>query len=254
VIGSVARFTVLGPITRPVGWVGRGIDRRAREMLAGPGRQLALSALDATLAGVDGAVRSPFAQDALDRVLGSALADDLLDRLVARAADSPEAERAARRVIDSRLFDAVLRQLLESEGLWLLVDEIAGSPAVTNAISQQSVGFANQMAGVVRDRSRTADDRLERLARRFTRRAARSDAPAVEAPGAAGSGAVAPGVDGPAAVAPGVDGPAVVASGVDGPGIDGPGVRANGAHRDAVPPDGADAVVADPQAPSLENQ
>jgi len=32
------------------------------------------------------------------------------------------------------------------------------------------------MAGVMRDRSRTADDRLERLARRFTRRAARIEA------------------------------------------------------------------------------
>jgi hypothetical protein len=61
-------------------------------------------------------------------------------------------------------------RLLESEDLWLLVDEVARSPSVTEAISHQGVGFAEQMAGVVRARSRTADARVERLARRVLRR------------------------------------------------------------------------------------
>ena len=39
-------------------------------------------------------------------------------------------------------------ELLENDGLWVVVEEIAQSPAVTAAIGQQGVGFANQ-AGMV---------------------------------------------------------------------------------------------------------
>jgi hypothetical protein len=65
------------------------------------------------------------------------------------------------RLIDSPLVDEAVARLLESEDLWLLVDEIAASPAVTEAISKQSVSFAGQVAGAVRTRSLSADDRLE---------------------------------------------------------------------------------------------
>jgi hypothetical protein len=44
------------------------------------------------------------------------------------------------------------------------------SPAVTAAITQQSVGFADQVAGELGERSRQADARLERIARRLLRR------------------------------------------------------------------------------------
>jgi hypothetical protein len=84
--------------------------------------------------------------------------------------ESPQAERLVARVIESRLLDEAVTRLLESEELWLLVDEVARSPSVTEAISHQGVGFAEQMAGVMRDRSRTADARVERLARRLLRR------------------------------------------------------------------------------------
>src|SRR5450755_2220360 len=125
---------LVGVVVGPVGRISGGIDRRARGLLGGPGRQAVLAGVELVL-------------------------------------ESAAAERLVRGVMESRLIDAVLAELLESDGLWVMIEEIAQSPAVTNAISQQGVGFANQMAGVVRDRSRTADDRLERLARRFTRRA-----------------------------------------------------------------------------------
>jgi uncharacterized RDD family membrane protein YckC len=48
-----------------------------------------------------------------------------------------------------------------------MVDEIAHSPAVTDAIGEQSVGFAEQVAGQVRVRSQRADARVERVARRL---------------------------------------------------------------------------------------
>ena len=142
-----------------------------------PVRQLAsrtlLSGLDGALLGLDAALRTDLAKEAADRILSSALVEEILDRLVGRAVDSPEAERLVGRVIDSRLVDEAVLRLLESDGLWLLVEKIAQSPAVTEAISQQSLGFADQMASVVRDRSRTADDRLERFVTRLARRRAR---------------------------------------------------------------------------------
>src|SRR5450755_619706 len=188
---------LVGVVGGPVGRISGGIDRRARGLLGGPGRQAVLAGVDLVLWGVDGVVRSSLAEEVVDRVAASALADGLLDRVLAsasadgvldrvvasaladgvldrvveRVVESAAAERLVRGVMESRLIDAVLAELLESDGLWVMIEEIAQSPAVTNAISQQGVGFANQMAGVVRDRSRTADDRLERLARRFTRRA-----------------------------------------------------------------------------------
>ena len=126
---------------------------------------------------LDDVLASPLTREALERVLASPLCDDLLERVIGRAVDSPEAERLVGRLIDSPLVEAALRDLLENEAFWVIVEEIAQSPAVTAAISQQGVGFANQMAGVVRQRSGAADDRLERLARRFARRAPRPAMP-----------------------------------------------------------------------------
>ena len=73
-------------------------------------------------------------------------------------------------MLDSRLIDEAVHRLLEGEELWLVVDEIAQSPAVTEAITRQSIGFADQVAGGVRGRSRNADAWLERAARRALRR------------------------------------------------------------------------------------
>jgi hypothetical protein len=100
-----------------------------------------------------------------------------LERAVERALDSAAAERLVRQVIESRLLDEAVRRLLESEELWLLVEEIARSPAVSEAITQQSMGFADQVAGGVRAGSRRADVWLERAARRALRRAPAEDAP-----------------------------------------------------------------------------
>jgi hypothetical protein len=143
---------------------------------------------DAALAALDAALASRLGAEAVDRVLGSQLAtravskalegpladvlleDPEFERLVARAIDSPATERVLVRVLESRLVDEAVRRVLEGEELWLVVDEIAQSPAVTEAITRQSVGFADQVAEQVRDRSKSADARLERIARRALRR------------------------------------------------------------------------------------
>jgi hypothetical protein len=106
----------------------------------------------------------------LERIVVAAIESPGAARLGDRLLDSPQAERLVARVIESRLVDEAVARLLESKDLWLLVDEVARSPSVTEAISHQSMGFAEEMAGVVRERSHKADARVERLARRLFRR------------------------------------------------------------------------------------
>jgi hypothetical protein len=176
-----------------------------REIVMAPiraaGRQaetVALGALDAVLASrltaeaLDRVLASDLARGALGRALEGPLVEALardvvryavverladvigedpeLERIVARAVDSAAMERMVVRVLESKLVDEAVRRLLEGEELWLVVDEIAQSPAVTEAIARQSVSFADQVAGQVRDRSRSADARLERAAKRVLRR------------------------------------------------------------------------------------
>jgi hypothetical protein len=107
------------------------------------------------------------AEDGIDRAIANGLVERIVDRLLAEGI----VERTVDRVFDERrVVDEMVKRLIESEALWVLVEEIAASPAVTDAITRQSVGFADQVAGEVRDRSRRADARLERVARRALRR------------------------------------------------------------------------------------
>ena len=114
-----------------------------------------------------------------DRLLSEGLVEQTTARVlegeefeyvVQAALESPTVERLIATAIESRLLDQAVVRLLESDDLWLVVDEIASSPAVTTAIAQQSVSFADQVAGGVRARSRNADAWLERRARRALRR------------------------------------------------------------------------------------
>jgi hypothetical protein len=86
--------------------------------------------------------------------------------------DSDGMDRLVAQVLASRLLDRSVARVLASDELWLVVEEIAQSPAVTAAISQQGAGFADQIAGEVGERSRRADAWLERAARRMLHRPA----------------------------------------------------------------------------------
>jgi hypothetical protein len=125
-----------------------------------------------------------------DRLLSEGLVEETtarvlegpeLERVVEAALESPTVERLIKSTIESRLVDEAVMRLLESEDLWLLVEEIARSPAVTDAIARQSVGFADQVAGGMRSRSRVADAWVETRARRLLRRP-RAEPPSSEAP------------------------------------------------------------------------
>jgi hypothetical protein len=137
-----------------------------REIVLWPAREAGRRAERLTLATLDAVLASRVGEEAVDRVLDSALAKRAIARAVERVAD----EMGEGPALDSPAMDRLVERLLESDELWLIVDEIAQSPAVTEAITRQSVGFADQVAGQVRDRSRSADARLERAARRMLRR------------------------------------------------------------------------------------
>jgi len=176
-----------------------------RELITWPAREAGRRAEELTLAALDAALGSRLGAEMVDRVLASELAsravskalegplvdsiardvvrfavierladavldDPALERVVAAALDNPATERVLVRVLESKLVDEAVQRVLAGEELWIVVDEIAQSPAVTEAITRQSVGFADQVAEQVRDRSRSADARLERAARRVLRR------------------------------------------------------------------------------------
>jgi hypothetical protein len=112
---------------------------------------------------------------AVDRLLESGeleqlLASTRLQAIVAQVVQSEGAQQLIDTFFESGLFDRFVDRLLSSDGLWRLVDEIAASPAVRAAVSQQGLGFADQVGEAVRARSRKADRRLERAADRLRRR------------------------------------------------------------------------------------
>lgn len=112
---------------------------------------------------------------AVDRLLESGELERLLAsaQLQATASQVLESEGTRRLVdafFDSGLLDQIMGRLVDSEALWELIDRVVESPVVTAAISQQGLGFADQVGEEVRTRSRKADAWLERAANRVSRR------------------------------------------------------------------------------------
>jgi hypothetical protein len=77
-------------------------------------------------------------------------------------------------LFEAGLIDRLLDRLPASPALWRLVDDVAASPAVTAAISQQGLGFADQVGSGLRARVRATDAWLERAAQRIVRRGAQT--------------------------------------------------------------------------------
>jgi hypothetical protein len=114
----------------------------------------------------------------LERMVALVLESERVDAALVSALESADMERLITRILESRLIEETVTRLVEetaarlpeSQALWALVDEVAQSPAVADAITQQGLGLADEVAGEVRDRSRAADAWLERAARRVIRR------------------------------------------------------------------------------------
>ena len=189
-IGGRAAALALRPLTDTMGAagkVGATLERRAvdRVLDSRELERILTSALDSARlqAGLRGALASDGARQLVDSVFDSGFFDQLMERTLTSALDSARAQAALRRALasdgarqlvdsffDSGLFDQFMERLAASDALWRLIDEIATSPTVTAALSKQGLGFADQVGDLMRDRSRKADHRAERIADRLTRR------------------------------------------------------------------------------------
>jgi hypothetical protein len=103
----------------------------------------------------------------LEQALTDALSDPRVQTTVRRLLESDGARGLIDSFFDSGLFAHFIDRLVDSEALWHLVDEIVQSPAVLAALSQQGLGFADQLGRAARERSRWADHRVERIAGRL---------------------------------------------------------------------------------------
>ena len=112
-----------------------------------------------------------------DRLLSEGLVEQTTARVldgeefehaVQAALESPTVERLIASAIESRLLDQAVVRLLESDDLWLVVDEIAARRSPPRSRSRASASPTRSPA--VCDRARSADAWLEQRARRALRR------------------------------------------------------------------------------------
>ena len=155
----------LGPLGPLVGFGTRAATAKLRP-IAG----VVEAAAEAGLSLERRAVNRVLESDELERVVVVAINSTHIQAALRQALESDGAAQLIDSLFDSGLIDRFLDRLLASESLWNMIDEIAGSPAVTAAISQQGLGFADQVGDQVRQRSRKGDDWMERAARRLTGR------------------------------------------------------------------------------------
>jgi hypothetical protein len=155
----------------------RAIDagRDAQRAVTTSAEETMLGLLDAVVARlvsedvIDRVIARVEAAEVAQRVIDRMLEDGLVEQIADRVLSGPELERIIAAAFQSALPDEVIAQVLASEAVWVLVDEIARSPSVTEAIAHQGTGFLEQVAGKTRERSRKADSRVQRLAERIGR-------------------------------------------------------------------------------------
>jgi hypothetical protein len=146
------------------------LGNRATEAALRPVGAAVSSAAEAGINLERRAVDRVLTSDELGRVLAAAIDSVQVQAAVINAVSSDAARRTVDAIFDSGLVDRFAERMLSSDAIWHLIDEVAASPAVTAAISQQGLGFAGQVGEEVRERSRGADDWAERAARRLIHR------------------------------------------------------------------------------------
>lgn len=146
------------------------LGNRATERALRPVGEVVSAAAGAGISLERRAVDRVLASDELERALTAAIDSVQVQATIIHAVSSETARITVDAIFESGLVDRFAERMLTSNAVWHLIDEVAASPAVTAAISQQGLGFAGQMGEEVRDRSRSADDWAERAARRLIHR------------------------------------------------------------------------------------
>jgi hypothetical protein len=156
-----------------LGESGRELERRTRTALTAASERTLLAGIDAILARVlddeviDHVLERAETAGVAQRVADRILEDGTVEQIAQRTFSGPELERMLAAAFASALPEEVIAQLLASEAIWILVDEIARSPSVTEAIAHQGTGFFEQVAARAREHSRAADTRVQRMAHRL---------------------------------------------------------------------------------------
>ncbi len=149
--------------------------------LLGAGMRGARSVAEAT--GVDRAVQTAAEEamvaavesEAVERALVRVLRGPLVEEAVHGALESEAIRRALVEALDSEMVDEVWRRMLASEEAQRLVERIAEAPELRAAISAQSVGFIEDIGHTIGNTTRRLDGGVERVARKLTLRAPRSE-------------------------------------------------------------------------------
>ncbi len=157
-----------------VGGLAVDLEQRLERSVTEAAEELLLNALDGLVASmlservIDRMLERAEAAGVAQRVADRLLDDGIAEQIATRALSGPELQRMLTTAFKSALPEELAGQLLASEAVWILVDEIARSPSVTQAIAHQSSGFLDEVAGKARDRSRHGDAVVQRLAHRLT--------------------------------------------------------------------------------------
>jgi hypothetical protein len=149
-------------------------DAALRRLLDGPAVDRIVVALVQARV-VERTTAELIAADVPGRVVTQVLEAGLLDEIAARVLADESLERVLARWFEGPLYDDVVSRLLASEELWRLVDEVAHSPEVMEAITAGSASLAGDVADQVRRRTIVADDVAERITRKVLRRSQRKD-------------------------------------------------------------------------------
>jgi hypothetical protein len=164
-----ARAVLMPRAARRLAAEGRDSRLRVRSRLESTGGELLAAPY------VDALARSLAEHRVLERVARPVLATPDVEAALAEALEQERTRRIVEQALDSRLASQVADHLLQSPELDRVVEQIASSPAVRAALTQQTTSLVSEVAAGLRRRAERLDDSTERTARRWLRRPLRSD-------------------------------------------------------------------------------
>jgi uncharacterized RDD family membrane protein YckC len=143
--------------------VGRFLTLPVRIIVRGPLAPIAVRMeREASRAGVEARVQ---VRTAAEEATGAALKAPELERMLDIAFEGPLPDAVARRVVDL---------VLEGPELERVVEHVAASPVVRNAVARQTTSFADEVAEHIRVRCVEGDDLVEQKVRSLFRRRPRA--------------------------------------------------------------------------------
>ena len=164
-----ARAVAMPRATRRLAAEGRDSRLRVRSRLEATSGELLAAPY------VDALARSLAEHRVLERVARPVLAAPDVEAAFATALEQERTRRIIEQALDSRLASEVADHLLRSPELDRVIEQIAASPAVRAALTQQTTSLVAEVAAGLRRRAERLDDSTERTVRRWLRRPLRSD-------------------------------------------------------------------------------